>query len=244
MKITAVIPVRLESTRLPRKALADLEGKTLIRRVWERVKTASFLNDILIATDSAEIAEEVSSFGGKAVMTSAGHRSGTDRIAEVAALLHSDIIVNVQGDEPFVMPDMLETLVQPFSEDNSVVMATLKTKIRNETELNNPNVVKVVTDIKGNALYFSRSPVPFVRGGGAGTKHYKHIGLYAYRRDFLIEYSSMEPTPLECSESLEQLRALENGFSIRVSETQHDSLGIDTQEQLEKARKIIREGIL
>ncbi len=242
MKITALIPVRLDSTRLPGKALADLEGKPVIQRVWEAVCNVPFLDSVIVATDSPEIAEKVISFGGTVQMTSSKHCSGTDRVAEVASSLDSDVIVNVQGDEPFVNCEMIETLVSPFKEDNSVIMTTLKAELTDEKELLNPNVVKVITDVNDNAIYFSRQAIPYVREKKYLPAYYKHLGLYGYKRSFLIDFANMKATPLERAESLEQLRALENGFTIKVGTSRYNSFGIDTAEQLEAARQMIKEG--
>jgi 3-deoxy-manno-octulosonate cytidylyltransferase (CMP-KDO synthetase) len=246
MKITAVIPARYASTRFPGKALAEIDGKPMIQHVYERTARAKLVSRTIVATDDQRIADAVQRAGGEVIMTSTTHDTGTDRLAEVAATLDSDIIVNVQGDEPLICPDMIDEAIQPFLEDGDLQMGTLKTRIKNLHDFLSPNVVKVVTDGLCNALYFSRSPLPFFRDKWKDLKDesfccgkllcYKHIGLYVYRRDFLLKFASMPPTFLEKSEKLEQLRALENGIRIRVVETEFESIGVDTPEDLVKAQ--------
>ncbi|QTL96815.1 3-deoxy-manno-octulosonate cytidylyltransferase [Iocasia frigidifontis] len=238
MKIIAVIPARYSSSRFPGKALIDIKGKSMIQRVYDRVKLlGELLIDIIVATDDERIYNEVKNFGGKPVMTPSDCQSGTDRIAFVAKDLSCDLIVNVQGDEPLLEPEMVRAAVRPFLEDNSLEMSTVKKEITAREEIDNPNIVKVITDLKGDALYFSRYPVPYQRNEAA--KYYKHIGLYVYKRDFLLKYTSLEPAPLEKSESLEQLRALENGYRIRVVETEYNSIGVDVPDDLDKVVSII-----
>jgi len=242
MKITAIIPARYGSTRFEGKALADICGKPMIQHVYERTIRSSLVSDVVVATDDERIASAVRKFGGRAEMTSAGHETGTDRLAEVAARLDSDIIVNVQGDEPLIEPDMIDEAIEPVASDSSLVMATLKSRIKTLHDFLSPNVVKVVTDWEGYALYFSRSPVPNFRDKWNDLKDekfssgkllcYKHVGLYVYRREFLLQFSQMSPTYLELSEKLEQLRVLENGYRIKVVETSHDSIGVDTPADL------------
>lgn len=251
MKITAVIPARFASTRFPGKALAEIGGKPMIQHVYERTSRARLISRTIVATDDPRIADVVSKFGGESVMTSVSHETGTDRLAEVAATLDSDIIVNVQGDEPLICPDMIDQAIQPFLEDAALQMGTLKTRIKCLHDFLSPNVVKVVTDNFGNALYFSRSPLPFFRDKWKDLKDdsfccgkllcYKHVGLYVYRRDFLLKYASMQPTFLEVSEKLEQLRAVENGVRIRVVETEFESIGVDTPDDLIKAQERYRQ---
>ncbi|CAG0943609.1 3-deoxy-manno-octulosonate cytidylyltransferase (CMP-KDO synthetase) [Anaerolineae bacterium] len=242
MKIAAVIPARFASTRLEGKPLADICGKTMVQRVYERAKAAG-LSDVVVATDDERILKAVASFGGHAVMTSSLHASGTDRVAEAASSIGADIIVNLQGDEPLIDPALIRAAVGPMLEDPSAWMATLKTPIRHEEEYLDPNAVKVVTDREGYALYFSRSPLPFCRKGfsGLSAPAYKHIGLYVFRRAFLFEFTRMKPTALELSESLEQLRALENGVRIKVVEVDYNPVSVDTPEDLEKVRKIVKD---
>lgn len=244
MKITAIIPARYASTRFEGKALADIKGKPMVRHVYERASAARLVNEVIIATDDERIAAAVRAFGGRVVMTSRDHETGTDRLAEVAAALDSEIVVNVQGDEPLIEPAMIDEAVRPLVEEPATVMGTLKSRIRNLHDFLSPNVVKVVTDQSGYALYFSRSPLPNFRDKWNDLKDeafrsgkllcHKHVGLYVYRRDFLLQYARMAPTPLELSEKLEQLRVLENGFRIKVVETAHESIGVDTPGDLEK----------
>lgn len=236
LKIVAVIPARYGSTRLEGKPLIVIANKPLVQHVYERVKKARVVDEVIVATDDERIYSFVLKFGGVAEMTSHRHETGSDRIAEVAKKLDCDIVVNVQGDEPMINPEMIEQLVAPFFEDPCVVMSTLKTKIKDKEELENPNVVKVITDREGNAIYFSRSPLPYAKDAG---KAYKHIGLYAYRKDFLLRLSKMKRTPLEKLESLEQLRVLENGYKIRVVETRHETIGVDTLEDLERVKAML-----
>lgn len=236
-RVVAIIPARYESTRFPGKPLATIQDKPLIQHVYERTAAVRIVGRVLVATDDDRIEAAVRGFGGEVVRTKATHRSGTDRIAEVAARLRDSIVVNVQGDVPFLAAEMVEAAVRPLRRDEDLPMATIKTIIRDEADLHNPNVVKVVTDRAGNALYFSRSPIPFWRDGAAGeTPAFKHIGLYVYRRDFLLRFARMAPSPLERAEKLEQLRALEWGFPIRVAEVAGESIEVDTPEDLERAR--------
>ncbi|HQB39079.1 MAG TPA: 3-deoxy-manno-octulosonate cytidylyltransferase [Deltaproteobacteria bacterium] len=245
MKITAVIPARYASTRFPGKALAEIGGKPMIQHVYERTLRASLIGEVIVATDDERIFNVVEAFGGICRMTADTHETGTDRLAEVSLGLDSDLIVNVQGDEPLIEPEMIDQAVRPLIADQTLRMGTLKTRIRSLHDFLSPNVVKVVTDREDNALYFSRSPLPFFRDKWQDLKDdsfqcgkllcYKHVGLYVYRRDFLLEFAAMEPTFLETSEKLEQLRALENGVRIRVVETGFESIGVDTPEDLAKA---------
>ncbi|MDI3547371.1 MAG: 3-deoxy-manno-octulosonate cytidylyltransferase synthetase [Halanaerobiales bacterium] len=237
MEIVAIIPARYASTRFPGKALADIKGKPMIEHVYQRVAMVEEINRIIVATDDERIYQRVRDFGGEVVMTSPDHQSGTDRIAEVARELECDLVVNVQGDEPLLFPEMVREAIQPFYQEKDLPMGTLKKKIEDEEELTNPNVVKVVTDNQGNALYFSRYPIPYPRNEGAD--YFKHIGLYVYQRDFLLEYTRLPRTPLEKTESLEQLRALENGYRIRVVETGYNSIGVDTPEDIIKVREFL-----
>lgn len=252
MNITAIIPARYGSTRFPGKALADLCGKPMIQHVYERTIQASHISRVIVATDDQRIADAVKRFGGDYVMTSPDHETGTDRLAEVARGLHDDIIVNVQGDEPLIEPAMIDQAVTPFLADQQLKMGTLKCRIKCLHDFLSPNVVKVVTDSHGYALYFSRSPLPFFRDKWQDLKDeafasgrmlcHKHVGLYVYQREFLIQYAALPQTPLENAEKLEQLRALENGIRIRVVETDFESLGVDTPEDLNKARERMKQG--
>lgn len=234
--IVALIPARFESTRFPGKALADIAGRPMIEHVYRRAAAAPSVDAVAVATDDARIAAAVERFGGIARMTRRSHRSGTDRLAEVAEDLACDIVVNVQGDEPLIAPEMIEEAVEPFAGDPALMMATLRRRITDEADYTDPNVVKVVVDGDGNALYFSRAAIPFFRDAAAPQSAWKHVGLYAYRRAFLLAYARLQPTPLEVAESLEQLRALEHGFRIRTIETRYDSIGVDTPEDLERVR--------
>lgn len=237
MKVLCVIPARYASTRLPGKPLKDIEGKPMVVRVYERASKAKRVSETLVATDDQRIYDAVLAHGGKAQMTRADHPTGTDRLAEVAASRpDADLIVNVQGDEPLIDPGLIDQLAVCFEQDRELQMATVKTEISDAAEQKNPNNVKVVTDRDGYALYFSRSLLPYPRHDG--TPVYKHIGIYAYRRDFLLQYAKMPETPLEHAESLEQLRALENGYRIKVVETSSKFVGVDTEEDLEKVRAI------
>jgi len=246
MNVIAIIPARYGSTRLDGKPLLDIGGKPMVQWVYERAKKAKLIRDVMVATDDKRVMSAVERFGGKAVMTSSSHRSGTDRIAEAAGSLNADVIVNVQGDEPLIEPEMIDEAIKPLLAESSLLISTLKTKIANEEELKDPNVVKVVTDREGFALYFSRYPIPYERERSQKSEvrsqkkniHYKHIGLYIYRRDFLLQFAKMKPTPLEDAEKLEQLRVLENGYKIKVVETKYNSIGVDTKEDLEKVRKL------
>ena len=240
MKTVVVIPARLKSSRLPNKVLLDIGGKPLIQRVWERVKTAKKVDDIYIATDNQEIADSVKSFGGKYILTSEKHQSGTDRIAEAVKNIDVDLIINVQGDEPLIDPSLIDSFVELFKDDYEVYFASAMHQIGSLEDLDNPNIVKVIRDLKDNAIYFSRSRIPFSRDGEISTENYfQHIGVYAYKKAFLLEYSKLPQTFMERTEKLEQLRAIENGFKIRMVETDYRSVGVDTLEDLEKVRKII-----
>lgn len=238
MKVVGIIPARYHSTRLPGKPLALIGEKPLLWYVYNQAKKSLYLEDVLVATDDLRIMEAVKDFGGKAVLTSSQHRTGTDRLAEVCQSLEAEIIVNIQGDEPLIQPEMIDQAIEPLLKEESLLMSTLKKKIENEEELESPHVVKVVTDKNNCALYFSRSLLPFPREKTAQPV-YKHVGLYVYRKEFLLAFSQMEPTPLEKTESLEQLRVLENGYSIYVAETQYSSQGVDTPEDLARVTAII-----
>lgn len=240
MKFLGVIPSRYASTRLEGKPLKDICGHTMIEWVYKRTKLSN-LDEVVVATDDERIYKEVERFGGKAILTSKEHENGTSRIAEVCTKYEDyDVIVNVQGDEPLIEPEMINSIINSFKEDDTISMSTLKYKIDTMEEIENPNYVKVITDKKGYALYFSRSVIPYPRKLDM-QNYYKHVGIYGYKRDFVVEYAKMEPTPLELSESLEQLRALENGYRIKVMETPYKIIGVDTQEELEKVREYIKE---
>jgi len=227
----------MAATRLPGKPLLDLCGRPLIQWVYERTRQAELINKVMVATPDPEIARAVEAFGGTAVMTLPDHRSGTDRVAEVARQLDDDIIVNVQGDEPLIEPSTIDSLVRAFDDGAGVEMASLMRRMDQEEAID-PNVVKVVTDRQGFALYFSRAPIPFVRNRSSQPPIYGHVGVYAYRREVLLELSSLEPSALELAESLEQLRALENGHRILMVETDFAPIGVDTPEDLERVRRL------
>ena len=216
----------------------------MLQHVYERASQARYLTKILVATDDPRIESAARAFGAPVRMTRADHASGTDRIAEVASAESAEIIVNIQGDEPLIDPAAIDAAVLALCDDEEAPMGTLKRFIDNPADVTNPNVVKVVTDLAGNAIYFSRHPIPFEREPGSGAVHFKHIGLYVYRRDFLLRYSDLPVGPLETAEKLEQLRALENGYRIRVAETEYDSLGVDTPEDLERASALFEATII
>lgn len=236
-RILGVIPARYASSRFPGKALATLGDRTMLQHVWERVNQARYLTGAVIATDDRRIYDAARRFGASVVMTRPDHVSGTDRVAEVASADTAEIIVNIQGDEPLIDPEAIDAAIAPLAQEPAIQMGTLKKRIEDPREVNDPNVVKVVTDRFQNAIYFSRSTIPYLRGP-ANTTHYKHIGLYVYRRDFLLRYSDLPIGPLEEAERLEQLRALENGFKIRVVETEYESLGVDTPEDLARVSEM------
>lgn len=256
-RVVAVIPARYDSVRFPGKALALLDGRPVIEHVARRTAAAKSVDRTIVATDdrriSDAITESLSAFGAEVVMTSNEHRTGTDRIGEAVENIRCDIVVNVQGDEAAIEPWAIDEAVTPLLDDSGLEMSTLSADIREEKDLLSPNVVKVVTDSQGYALYFSRSPIPFCRDDNAGGKMgfdpssglcKKHIGLYVFRRDFLEKYIRLPMTPLERAESLEQLRALENGHRIKVINTEYDLVGIDTPEDLERIENLVREGKL
>jgi 3-deoxy-manno-octulosonate cytidylyltransferase (CMP-KDO synthetase) len=238
-----VIPARYESTRFPGKPLAIIAGRPMIEHVYRRAAAARQVDRVIVATDDARIAEAVAAFGGEAVMTRRDHPTGTDRLAEVAATLDCDIVINVQGDEPLVAPSMIERAIQPFATDRSIVMTSLRTRLTSRAEYLDPNVVKVVVDSRDVALYFSRSPIPCDRDAGPDAPPpaaaWRHIGLYGYRRDFLGVFTRLPATPLERTERLEQLRALEHGFRIVVAETTHRAVGVDTPSDLAEVEAMV-----
>jgi len=241
-KIIAFIPSRYESTRFPGKPLALIAGKPMIQHVHERVLSSVHVADAFVATDDERIFQCVRGFGGKAVMTGQTHPSGTDRIAEAAlklGLKDHDLVVNVQGDQPTFDPSCLPDLLKPFQEGPDILMSTLMIRMREKGEIENPNNVKVVTDGKGFALYFSRSPIPFYRDTGDSQGVYKHLGFYAYPVHFLKVFASLSPGPLESAEKLEPLRALEHGFKIKVEETHFDSIEVDTYKDIAKVERLI-----
>lgn len=241
VKVIGIIPARYQSTRLEAKLLADISGKPMIQRTYEGAAKARLLSDLIVAADDQRIIDAVRSFGGKAVMTSSSHRSGTERCAEVAAGLDCDIIVNIQGDEPLIQPQVVDEAAKLLIEDALPEMSTLASKTDSAEELFDRAVVKVVFDARGYALYFSRALIPHSKAGTLkeGITYYRHIGIYAYRRDFLLRYVKLPSSKLEVAEDLEQLRALDNGYRIKVGVVEHLSLNVDTPEHLEKVRKIL-----
>jgi 3-deoxy-manno-octulosonate cytidylyltransferase (CMP-KDO synthetase) len=248
MKISAVIPARYGSTRFEGKPLADILGKPMIQHVYDGVRQSKLIDDVIVATDDQRILDAVKSFGGKAVMTSPTHSTGTDRVAEVAKKLKSEIIVNIQGDEPLIKGDIIDKAIRPLLTDDTLHMSTLMTRIEEVRDWLNPHIVKVVVDQKNFALYFSRSPIPFPRDLQIGRleshpfgtdrplpkRVFKHIGVYVFRRKFLLGFSKMKPTPIEKLEKLEQLRALENGYRIKVTPVNYEPLCVDIPEDLQK----------
>ncbi|HVB97712.1 MAG TPA: 3-deoxy-manno-octulosonate cytidylyltransferase [Candidatus Dormibacteraeota bacterium] len=228
-----VIPARYNSTRFPGKVLADLNGKPMIERVVERARQARAVERVLVATDDERVAGAVAAFGGEAVMTRPDHRSGTGRLAEVATKVDAPIFVNVQGDEPLIEPAAIDTAVETLAADPTVAIATLATPILEPGPLADPNVVKVVMDFESDALYFSRAPIPWLRDTSEETpRYFKHIGLYVFRREALLEFPTLPPGELERVEQLEQLRWLENGYRIRVAITNYDSIAVDVPEDI------------
>jgi 3-deoxy-manno-octulosonate cytidylyltransferase (CMP-KDO synthetase) len=256
-KVIAVIPARWASSRFPGKPLAVIRGKPMIQWVVEQAGEASTVSEVIVATDDDRIMNTVKDFGGLAVMTSSEHLSGTDRVAEVAESRDCEIIVNVQGDEPLIPPENIDRMVAPLVEDDAIKVSTLMIRIDSVKDLVNPDICKVVVDHCGNALYFSRAPIPFDRDGwtedlkeGEGVwprdmemRSYKHIGLYAYRKSFLMEFPRLQVSQLEKIEKLEQLRILENGISIRVIETQKDSIGVDREEDLLEIENLLNQSV-
>ena len=241
-RILGVIPARYSSSRFPGKALVSIAGKTMLQHVWERTCQARYLTDVVIATDDERIQAAAQEFRARVVMTRADHVSGTDRVAEAASASQAQIIVNIQGDEPMIDPAAIDAAILGLLDDGMgvVPMGTIKKRIERPSDIQDPNVVKVVTDAQGNALYFSRCPIPFARD--EQTHYFKHIGLYVYRRDFLLSYPDLPVGPLERAERLEQLRALENGFKIRVVETEYESLGVDTPEDWKQVVELFEKG--
>ncbi|MHB8994442.1 MAG: 3-deoxy-manno-octulosonate cytidylyltransferase [Armatimonadota bacterium] len=253
MRIVGMIPARLASTRLPGKVLLDIAGKPMVQHVYERAMQSQHLSEVIVATDSEEVFGAVQAFGGVAAMTSADHASGTDRLAEVAASLDCDLIVNLQGDEPLLRPDIIDAAIEPFLREEGLRLGTIATPISTLEEHLEPSAVKVVVNQRGFALYFSRCPVPYFRFDPgqqmddraprvhpkSGLQPLKHIGLYVYTRETLLWMAGLQRTPLEITESLEQLRALENGCPIRVVTVDYSPIGVDTPEDLERVRKLL-----
>ena len=245
MKKVIIIPARLDSSRLPKKVLLDLKGKTVIQRVYEQCLKVKNVDGVYVATDSIEIKEVCETFTNNVIITKSTHKSGTDRIGEAVSAIDCDIVINVQGDEPFIEPSLIEALVNSFV-NSEISMSSAMSKINNVKDLQNTNVVKVVTDLHNNALFFSRSLIPFPRDVKEistanevieESQFFRHIGIYGYRKDFLLHFVNLEQSYLEKVEKLEQLRALENGFKIKMIEANSSLIGIDTQEDYEEALK-------
>ena len=250
MKVAGIIPARYASRRFPGKPLADIGGRTMVERVYRQAAKSKVLERVVVATDDERILREVKRFGGEVSFTSSRHRSGTDRVAEVASRLKMSpdgIVVNIQGDAPLLPPGMIDRLVKPLLDHAEVNMAALCSRIREPRELANPNIVKVVLDREGFALYFSRLPIPYLRDKTSGSQlsafsfqlsalNYKHLGPYAYRKSFLLKLAGMAPTPLEKAEKLEQLRVLENGYRIKMVKTNYDCIEVDVPADLKKVR--------
>ncbi|MBI5417466.1 3-deoxy-manno-octulosonate cytidylyltransferase [Candidatus Poribacteria bacterium] len=254
-KVIGIIPARYSSSRLPGKPLILIQGKPMIQHVFERSKKASLLKEVYVATDDIRIAECVEKIGGRAIMTSSLHETGTDRIREACENIKADIIVNIQGDEPLIRPEMIDEAVKPLLENDEVYMSTLIKRIDDPEDMFNPSIAKVIMDKKGFAIYFSRSPIPYPRDiremNIANVKKtnilennifYKHVGLYVYSKRFLLKLADLVPTPLEKIEKLEQLRVLENGYKIKLIETRYSTLGVDTPYELNKVKRILKRG--
>jgi len=240
-KVVVVIPARYGSTRLPGKPLVALAGKPMIQRVYEQARLAQRADRVIVATDDERIVKAVESFGGEARMTRADHRTGTERVAEVAAHTEGDVFVNVQGDEPLLDPVAVDTAVNALLEEPAAAIATVATPLQSAADIMDPNVVKTVLDFDGNALYFSRAPIPWVRDSASKiqVRHLKHLGLYVFQRDALLEYPTLPQGELERIEQLEQLRWMENGWKIRVAEVAHDAVSVDVPADVERVEKLI-----
>jgi len=240
--VLAVIPARYASTRLPGKPLSKILGKPMIQRVFERVRKAATISKVVVATDDERIRAAVQAFGGEAVLTRTDHLNGTERVAEVAIHIEAAIYVNIQGDEPLIAPAAIDAVAAAMLEDESVQIATPCSLIRHKNEIMDPNIVKVARDFDSNGLYFSRAPIPWVRdsAGSVAASHWKHIGLYGYRREALLEYPTLPPGELERIEQLEQLRWLENGYRIRTVESDYDAVSVDIPADISRVEELIR----
>lgn len=237
MKAIVVIPSRYGSSRFPGKPLAIINGKSMIQRVYEQVKLARMVDEVIVATDHHDIITEVNNFKGNVIETSSEHESGSDRIEEAASKVRGDIYINVQGDEPLISPELIDDIIRVASENMESVI-TAKVKITEEQDIQDPNIVKVVTDKENNALYFSRSPIPYNRANSNIT-YFKHLGIYAYPKELLHQYVQLEKSELEFTEMLEQLRLLQNGINIKVIETSHAAIGVDVPEDIKKIEKLL-----
>jgi 3-deoxy-manno-octulosonate cytidylyltransferase (CMP-KDO synthetase) len=241
-EVVIVIPARYGATRLPGKPLVLLAGKPMIQRVYERAKLATLASRVIVATDDERIIKAVESFGGAARMTRPDHRTGTERVAEVAAHEKGDVFVNVQGDEPLLDPLAIDTSVNALLEEPAAAIATVATPIKTPADIMDPNVVKIVLDFDNNGIYFSRAPIPWVRDTASKTqvRHLKHLGLYVFQRDALLEYPTLPQGELERIEQLEQLRWLENGWKIRVAEVEHDAVSVDVPDDVARVEKLLQ----
>lgn len=235
MKIVGIIPARYQSSRFPGKPLADICGKPMIEWVYSTISRIKPISETIVATDDERIFNTVQKFGGKAIMTGEC-ACGSERVAQACKDINCDVVLNIQGDEPMIKAEMISDLISAFN-DPSVNMATLKKRIISPDEINNPNIAKLITDSNNNAIYFSRSVIPYNRDDIDNVRYYKHIGVYGYRKDFLLKIAQLPRSPLECAEELEQLRVLENGYAIRVVETQYQSIGVDLPEHIAMIEK-------
>jgi 3-deoxy-manno-octulosonate cytidylyltransferase (CMP-KDO synthetase) len=243
MKTVGIIPARYGSTRLEAKVLADIAGKPMIRHVWERASQSRLLDELVIACDDERILKKAESFGAKALLTAKTHASGSDRIAEAVGIMKlasDDIVVNIQGDEPMIDASVIDALAQALADDEACSMATVVKVIDNPQDIQNPNIVKAVLDNNGYALYFSRAAIPCDRERKQKVTYYKHLGLYAYRKDFLLTFTKMPKSPLEEAEQLEQLRVLEAGYKIKTVETDVETIAVDTQEDLRRVAALLK----
>ncbi len=243
MKVIAMIPARYEASRFPGKLMKDLAGKSVIRRTYEATLATQLFGEVIVVTDSEVIYKEISTHGGKAMMSTKEHECGSDRIAEAVESIDADIVINVQGDEPFTNKEVLQELIQVFETDlqKEIDLASVKTPLTTKEEIENPNNVKVITDLNNTALYFSRSPIPFHREKELKVNYYKHIGIYAFRKKALMEFYHQNQTPLEAAEKIECIRYLEHGKKIKMITTTTLNVGIDTPEDLEKAKQMLNE---
>jgi 3-deoxy-manno-octulosonate cytidylyltransferase (CMP-KDO synthetase) len=241
-EVIGVIPARYQSSRFEAKVLADLNGKPVVQWVWERARESKLLDELIIACDDERVASVCHGFGAQVIFTAKGHVSGTDRIAEVVNPLDVRVVVNIQGDEPLIHPSMIDNVARAVMDDETIRVATIMRKIERAQDITDPHVVKVVVDKNNFALYFSRSPIPFLARNSeiSDPVYYKHIGLYGYSKDFLFMYKNMAPSTLERTERLEQLRILQEGYRIKVIETAHDTIGVDTPEDLEKVKDYLK----
>ncbi len=237
--VIGIIPARYESSRLPHKLLRQVLGKPLIQWSWEAASKASLLDDLIIACDDMKIKEAAESFGAKAILTSTQHQSGTDRIAEAARDIDAKIVINIQADEPLIHHSIIDGLAREMIDNPATLMATVKKAIAPGEDINNPNIVKVISDKDDFAIYFSRYPIPYYRDNAARKTHYKHMGIYAYTKDFLYTFKNLPASYLENAENLEQLRAIEAGYKIKVVETKFECVGVDTEEDLQKVEAIL-----